>query len=67
LTEHGPSPVHRYSFVNVNRVAVQAGPDPLDPIDPVDPMDLMVDVDPADATDLVLTGAFGENERRMSS
>jgi ribonuclease HII len=25
LTEHGPSPVHRYSFVNVNRVAIQPG------------------------------------------
>jgi ribonuclease HII len=64
LTEHGPSAVHRYSFVNVNRVAVQAGPAP---IDPVDPTELMVGVDPADATDLVLTGAFGENERRMNS
>jgi hypothetical protein len=50
--------------VNVNRVAVQAGPAP---IDPVDPTELMVRVDPADATDLVLTGAFGENERRMNS
>ena len=65
LTEHGPSPVHRYSFVNVNRVAVQAGP--LAPIDPVDPMELMVDVDAVDAADLVLTGANGENERRMNS
>jgi len=36
LTEHGPSPVHRYSFVNVNRVAVQA--DLAGPVDPVDPM-----------------------------
>jgi hypothetical protein len=65
LTEHGPSPVHRYSFVNVNRVAVPAGP--LAPIDPGDPMELMVEVDAADAADLVLTGTNGENERRMNS
>jgi len=84
LTVHGPSPVHRYSFVNVNRAVVQADPAaPIDPIDPVDPMELMAAVDPADAMDLEdamtpvtagatglvtsLTGAFGENERRMSS
>jgi ribonuclease HII len=49
LTEHGPSPVHRYSFVNVNRAAVQADPAALiDPMDPVDPMDLMAAEDPAD-------------------
>jgi ribonuclease HII len=48
LTEHGPSPVHRYSFVNVNRAAVQADAATLiDPIDPVDPMDLMAAEDPA--------------------
>jgi ribonuclease HII len=41
LTEHGPSPVHRYSFVNVNRAAVQA-----DLAGPVDPVDLMAAVDP---------------------
>jgi ribonuclease HII len=52
LAEHGPSPAHRYSFVNVNRVVGQAGPGPMGP---------------ADAADLVLTGASGENERRMSS
>jgi ribonuclease HII len=52
LTEHGPSPVHRYSFVNVNRVAVQADPATLiDPMDPVDPMDLMAGADPADLLD----------------
>jgi ribonuclease HII len=89
LTEHGPSPVHRYSFVNVNRAVVQADPDPLAPMDLVDPMDLDVTaaVDPPDAEDtaamdlaaldirdrdavgsvMSLTGAFGENERRMSS
>jgi ribonuclease HII len=84
LTEHGPSPVHRYSFVNVNRAVIPADPAaPIDPIDPMDPMELMSAVDPADAMDLAdamtpvtagatgpvprLTGAFGENERRMSS
>jgi hypothetical protein len=30
-------------------------------------MEPMVAADPADAADLVLTGAFGENERRMNS
>jgi ribonuclease HII len=46
LAEHGPSPVHRYSFVNVNRVAGQVDPAaPIDPMDPVDPMDLMAAVD----------------------
>jgi ribonuclease HII len=64
LAEHGPSPVHRYSFVNVNRAAVQGDPlaprdpmvvqaDPVAPIDPVDPMELMAAVDPADAMDLL--------------
>jgi ribonuclease HII len=52
LAEHGPSPVHRYSFVNVNRARAQAGPDPLDP------MDLMAAEDPADVMDLAaLTAA----------
>jgi ribonuclease HII len=36
LTEHGPCPAHRYSFVNVNRVAAQPGSDPLNPLDPLD-------------------------------
>jgi ribonuclease HII len=51
LAEHGPSPVHRYSFVNVNRAVVQA--DPEAPIDPVDPIDLMAAVEPADTMDLL--------------
>ena len=102
LIKHGPCPVHRYSFVNVNRAVVQADPavridqidqidqidpidqiDQIDPMDSVDPMELMAAVDPADAMDLAdamtpmavgaagpvtsLTGAFGENERRMRS
>jgi ribonuclease HII len=52
LTEHGPCPVHRYSFVNVNRAANHAGPapmDPLDPMAPLDPADLMADGDLLDA------------------
>jgi ribonuclease HII len=43
LAEHGPCPAHRYSFVNVNRMAVQ--PDPGTLLDPVDPMDVMVAAD----------------------
>ena len=50
LAEHGPCPVHRYSFVNVNRVAAQGE---RAPIDPVDRMELMAAVDPADAMDLL--------------
>ncbi|HYB48959.1 MAG TPA: ribonuclease HII [Streptosporangiaceae bacterium] len=81
LTEHGPCPVHRYSFVNVNRVA--ALPDPAAPIDPLDPMDLTTAMDVVDAVDLAdpeaalapaaagsglsRTGAFRGNERRMDS
>jgi len=44
LAEHGPSPVHRYSFVNVNRAAVQA--DRAAPIDPIDPADLLAAGEP---------------------
>ena len=51
LTEHGPCPVHRYSFVNVNRAAAAADPDA--PIDVMDPMDLMTAVDAIDAMDAV--------------
>jgi ribonuclease HII len=47
LTEHGPCPAHRYSFVNVNRVAIQPDPDLLDPVDPVDLMAPM-EVDPVE-------------------
>jgi ribonuclease HII len=36
LAEHGPSPVHRYSFVNVTRVAGQVAP-----ADPVAPPELI--------------------------
>ena len=57
LAEHGPSAVHRYSFVNVNRAAVSVGPgapmdpgSPIDPMDPVDPMDLMAAADLAAMT-----------------
>jgi ribonuclease HII len=51
LTEHGPCPVHRYSFVNVNRAAT--APDPDAPMDAMDPMDLMTAVDAIDAMDAV--------------
>jgi ribonuclease HII len=74
LAEHGPCPAHRYSFVNVNRVVAQTGPDPVEPVDSVDAMGL---VDPAAVTAPVtadeaglvssLAGVSGENERRISS
>ncbi len=86
LTEHGPCPVHRYSFVNVRAagtLTVPLDPAPIDPMDPTDPTDLMAAGDPADAMSLLdpvaamqaaaggsrvsLTGASGENERRMDS
>src|SRR6516165_3242872 len=51
LTVHGPSPVHRYSFVNVNRVA--AWPDAGARIYPLDQMDLMTAADAIDAMDAV--------------
>jgi ribonuclease HII len=44
LEQHGPCPVHRYSFVNVvaaagpsDRATVTTVADPTDPTDPVDP------------------------------
>jgi len=79
LAEHGPSPVHRYSFVNVTRAADLVNP--MDPMAPVDPAELMGSAEfagPADQAAAGLTealvtsgigpaGAFGEDERRMSS
>ena len=76
LAEHGPSPVHRYSFVNVTRIA-----DPAKPANPVvlpeltGPAELIGPADPAIAGlagDLVTSGispagAPGDNERRMNS
>ncbi len=50
LTEHGPCPVHRYSFVNVNRAVAAADPDA--PTDVMDPMVLMTTEDAMDAVDL---------------
>jgi hypothetical protein len=78
LAEHGPSPVHRYSFVNVTRVAGPASPE-ASPADPVAPpeltgaAELIGLAEPAfagPAGDLVTTGivpagAPGDNERRM--
>jgi len=51
LTEHGPCPVHRYSFVNVNRAAATSGPDA--PTDAMDPMDLMTAEDAIDEMEAV--------------
>jgi ribonuclease HII len=70
LAEHGPSPVHRYSFVNVTR-AVSLGsalPDPAE-LDGLVELDGPVELEAADAmgAELVMNpvGASGENERRM--
>jgi ribonuclease HII len=76
LAEHGPSPVHRYSFVNVTRVAglarpaglnelATAGPDAL----AADPEALMADAEGLDgsllARELSPAGAAIARERRM--
>jgi ribonuclease HII len=76
LAEHGPSPVHRYSFVNVTRAAGLA--DPVDPTAPTDPAELLgpeglldpEELGPAEtlvALGMSPAGAPGENERRMDS
>jgi ribonuclease HII len=76
LTEHGPSPVHRYSFVNVTRIAGQARPASPEPLPELTgPGELIGPADPAiagPAGDLVTSGispagAPGDNERRMNS
>jgi ribonuclease HII len=77
LAEHGPSPVHRYSFVNVTRVAGLVNP--VDPMASADPAELTgsaeyagdaAAVDPDEAlvpSGIGPAGAWGENERRMDS
>ncbi len=79
LAEHGPSPVHRYSFVNVTRAAAEVNP--VDPMAPAEPAELLEPAGPLGAADpatagparaLVAAGtgpagASGENERRMNS
>jgi hypothetical protein len=65
--------VHRYSFVNVNRVAALLNP--VDAAELLEPAELLGDADPAiagQAGALVAAGygpaaAPGENERRMDS
>jgi ribonuclease HII len=66
LAEHGPSPVHRYSFVNVGRTASQGGRAEAAGMNPVaaagiDPVQALV------AAGLSPTDMPGENERRMNS
>jgi ribonuclease HII len=74
LAEHGPSPVHRYSFVNVGRAAGPALPaDPVASPEPDGAAELTGLAGPAlagPAGDLVTSGivpagAPGDNERRM--
>ena len=77
LAEHGPSPVHRYSFVNVNRVAalLNSADPAAAPAELLESAELLGDDEPAvagPAGDLVAAGfrpvaAPGENERRMDS
>jgi len=51
LAKHGPSPVHRYSFVNVTRAAGLVNP--VDPLAPVDAAELMGPAELADSAELV--------------
>ena len=77
LAEHGPSPVHRYSFVNVTRVAGLVNPvypmasaDPAEFIGPAEYAGDPAAVDPDEAlvpSGIGPAGAWGENERRMDS
>lgn len=65
LAEHGPSPVHRYSFVNVTRATGL-----VDPVDPLAPMDAAELTSPAEVlvtSGISPAGALGENERGMDS
>lgn len=50
LAEHGPSPVHRYSFVNVTRAAGLVNP--VGPLAPVDAAELMGPAELADGAEL---------------
>src|SRR6201989_3340724 len=62
LAEHGPSAVHRYSFVNVTRAAALAVPvAPTDPADLLEPADLLGDADPAvdDPAGALVAAALG--------
>jgi ribonuclease HII len=63
LAEHGPCPVHRYSFVNVVRAAsaAPAVTDLEDPAGAIGPVAALV------AAELSPAGASGQNERRMDS
>jgi ribonuclease HII len=77
LAEHGPSPVHRYSFVNVTRAAASVSTaDVMAPADPAELLDpeLLDAADPAAvrggalvASGISPAGAAAENERRMDS
>jgi ribonuclease HII len=65
LAEHGPSPVHRYSFVNVTRAADLVNP--VDPMASADPAELLGSAglagpaDPADAglAEVLVTSGIG--------
>jgi ribonuclease HII len=62
LAEHGPCPVHRYSFVNVVRAAsLPGGAGPVATAEAEDAVAALV------ASGLSPAGAPGQNERRMDS
>lgn len=63
LAEHGPSPAHRYSFVNVVRAASQSVHKAV--TTPV--MAAQAEVEALVASELHLAGIPGESERRMDS
>ena len=71
LAEHGPSPVHRYSFVNVTRASALVNP--VDPSAPQSGGPGARDAGLADPGrwpgpgESTRAGASGENERRMNS
>jgi len=79
LAEHGPSPVHRYSFVNVTRAEGLVNPvdllAPMDAAELMGPAELGDRADPAAdgpaealvASGISPAGASGQNERRMDS
>jgi ribonuclease HII len=63
LAEHGPSPVHRYSFVNVTRAAGLANPmAPMDPAELMGPAELMDPAELMGAAELMDPAELGSAE-----
>jgi ribonuclease HII len=66
LAEHGPSPVHRYSFVNVTRAADLAGVAALAAADPAVLAASAMTAEAELALEMSPAGPAAENERRMN-